>query len=177
HSENINHSVQITETAVVSDSIINETRFQFIHLDAEATANSLNPAIQVLGSFNGGGAQVGHSIDVRNNYELQNMTSITRGRHAWKFGIRLREETDVNPASQNFGGTFTLGGGTAPELGSNNQPVLDPSGQLVFVPITSIERYRRTLEFQRLGFTPVEIRALGGGATQFSMNAGDPRVA
>src|SRR5262249_28472706 len=58
HSENINHSVQITETAVVSDSIINETRFQFIHLDAEATANSLNPAIQVLGSFNGGGAQV-----------------------------------------------------------------------------------------------------------------------
>jgi hypothetical protein len=59
HSEIINHSVQITETAVLSASVINETRFQFFHVDAETIANSLSPAIQVLGSFNGGGAQVG----------------------------------------------------------------------------------------------------------------------
>ena len=176
HTQNINQSVQITETAVLSASIINETRFQFFHIDAETIANSLSPAIQVLGSFNGGGAQVGHSFDARNNYELQNITYIVRGTHAWKFGIRLRGETDDNTSPQNFGGTYTFGGGTAPELDSNNQPVLDPSGQPVLVPITSIERYQRTLQFQQLGFTPLQIRALGGGAAQFSINAGDPKL-
>lgn len=176
HTENINQSVQITETSVLSASVINETRFQFFHVDAETIANSLSPAIQVLGSVNGGGAQVGHSFDTRNSYELQNITFIVRGTHAWKFGIRLRGDTDDNTSPQNFGGTFTFGGGTAPELDSNNQPVLDPSGQPVLVPITSIERYQRTLQFLQLGLTPLQIRALGGGATQFSINAGDPRI-
>ena len=119
---------------------------------------------------------MGHSFDARNNYELQNITFIVRGSHAWKFGIRLRGETDDNSSPQNFSGTFTFGGGTAPVLDSNNQPLLDPTGQSKLAPITSIERYRRTLLFQQLGFTPIQIRALGGGATQFSINAGDPRL-
>jgi hypothetical protein len=38
--------------------------------------------------------------------------------------------------------------------------------------ISSIEQYRRTLLFQNL--SPQEIRSLGGGATQFSMNNGQP---
>lgn len=173
HIENINHSVQITETSVISASIINETRFQFFHADTETIANSSNPAIQVLGSFNGSGAQVGHSIDVRNNYELQNTTFLVHGNHSWKFGIRVRGETDDNTSPQNFGGTFTFGGGTAPELDSNNQPVLDP-GQPILAPITSIERYRRTLEFQKLGLRALQIRLLGGGATQFTISAGEP---
>jgi len=176
HAASINQSVQITETAVLSASVINETRFQFFHVEAETIANSLSPAIQVLGSFNGGGAQVGHSFDARNNYELQNITFIVRGTHSWKFGIRLRGETDDNTSPQNFGGTFTFGGGTAPVLDSNNQPVLDATGQPELAPITSIERYRRTLVFQQLGFTALQVRLLGGGATQFSINAGDPRL-
>ncbi len=176
HTENLNQTAQITETAVLSASIINETRFQFFHTNTETIANSMSPAVQVLGSFNGGGAQVGHSLDTRNNYELQNITFVVRGTHAWKFGVRLRADTDSNTSPQNFGGTFTFGGGTAPVLDSNNQPVLDPSGTPRLEPITSIERYRRTLLFQELGYTPVQIRALGGGATQFSINAGDPRV-
>jgi len=169
-------SVQITETAVLNASIINETRFQFVQVDAEMTANSTDPAIQVLGSFNGGGAQIGHSLDLRNIYELQNITFFVRKTHAWKFGIRLRAETDDNTSPQNFGGTFTFGGGTAPVLDSNNQPVVDPSGVPLLAPITSIERYRRTLLFQQQGFTPFQIRALGGGATQFSISAGDPNL-
>src|SRR5215475_12262542 len=75
---------------------------------------------------------------------------------------------------QNFGGTFTFSGGDAPVLDSSNQPVLDSSGKPLFAPITSIERYRRMLLFQSLGFTPSRIRELGGGATQFSINAGNP---
>ena len=43
-------------------------------------------------------------------------------------------------------------------------------------PITSIERYRRTLLFERLGFSSSQIAALGGGATQFSIVGGDPSL-
>jgi hypothetical protein len=51
---------------------------------------------------------------------------------------------------------------------------LDSSGQPVLESIKSIERYRRTLLFEQMGFSPSQIRALGGGATQFAIDAGTP---
>jgi hypothetical protein len=46
---------------------------------------------------------------------------------------------------QNFAGTFTSGGGLAPELDAGNQPIPGAGGQLLEVAISSIERYQRTL--------------------------------
>src|SRR5262245_62137003 len=138
HFRNTNQTVQITETAVLGASVINETRFQFIRNDGEMTANTMAPSIQVLGSFNGGGAQVGQSFNMQNFYEFQNYTSVAQKSHYWKFGIRLRGETIDNTSPQNFGGTFTFGGGDAPILDSNNQPVLDSSGNITLASITSI---------------------------------------
>jgi hypothetical protein len=171
------HTVQITDTAVLGPSTVNETRFQFFHVEDDQASNSLAPALLVLGSFDGGGSQMGRSFDAENHYELQNYTSLVKGMHTWKFGVRMRGETVDNTSPQNFGGTFTFGGGTGPELDANNQPVLDASGQPVMEPITSIEQYQRTLLFQQLGYSPAQIRALGGGATQFSIIAGNPYLA
>lgn len=175
-ARNNSHSAQITETAVLGAGTINETRFQFFRFDSSATANNSLPAIRVLGSFNGGGSPVGRSSDTQNYYEVQNYTSTTRGLHAWKFGVRVRATADHNVSPQNFLGAFTFGGGLAPALDANNHPVLDASGQPVLVNVASIERYRRTLLYQQLGFPATQIRALGGGATQFSINAGNPSL-
>src|ERR1700730_531541 len=101
---------------------------------------------------------------------------MVRGTHSWKFGIRLRGQMDDSVTRQNFNGTFTFSGGLAPVLDANNQPVLDASGQPVLALAKSIERYRRTLVFQQLGLSPAEIRALGGGATQFSIDTGIPEL-
>ena len=160
------HTVQITDTVVLGPNTVNETRFQFFHVNDNQFSNSLEPALLVLGSFNGGGAQTGRTYDTENHYELQNYTSIAKGAHTWKFGVRMREETVANTSPQNFGGTFTFGGGLAPELDANNQEVLDASGQPVLVPITSIEQYQRTL-----------LGEPGGGATQFSIATGNPFLA
>jgi hypothetical protein len=160
------HTVQITDTMVLGPNTVNETRFQFFHVNDNQFSNSLEPALLVLGSFNGGGAQTGRTYDTENHYELQNYTSIVKGAHTWKFGVRMREETVANTSPQNFGGTFTFGGGLAPELDANNQEVLDASGQPVLVPITSIEQYQRTL-----------LGEPGGGATQFSIATGNPYLA
>ncbi|HWC96075.1 MAG TPA: carboxypeptidase regulatory-like domain-containing protein [Candidatus Sulfopaludibacter sp.] len=154
HSRFTNQTVQASDTALVGGAV-NETRFQFFRSATQSVANTAGPTIQVLGSFNDGGAPVGQTFDTQNSYEFQNYTSMVKGRHSWRFGVRLREQTDDSVSPQNFNGTFTFGGGP---------------------DIQSIERYRLTLLYQGMGYSAAQIRALGGGATQFSMNAGTPSL-
>jgi len=176
HNDVLGQTAQVTETAVLTTSVINETRFQYFRPTTVAQANLPEYAVQVLGSFNGGGNPIGRSTDTQNNYELQNNTSVLHGTHAFRFGVRLRATKETNISPQNYGGTFTFAGGLGPELDANNQPVLDPSGQPVLVNISSIEEYQRTLLFQQLGYSSAQIRQLGGGASQFSINAGNPQI-
>lgn len=168
--------LQATETMVISANVINETRFQYFRVANTMTPNGPGPAIRVLGSFNGGGTPIGNSSDTQNTYELHNYTSIAHGSHTWRFGGRLRGATDANVSRQNFAGTFTFGGGLAPELDAMNQPVLGAADQPVLVDISSIQRYQRTLLFQRMGMSVDQIRALGGGPSQFTISAGQPSV-
>src|SRR5215472_4493305 len=173
HVHYTDQTVQVTETAVLGRNI-NETRFQYYRSAMVRIPNSLDAETQVLGSFFGGGAQSGHSFDTANDFELQNYTSIVRNRHTWRFGVRVRGQMDDSVTRQNFNGKFTFSGGIAPELDSNNQPVLDSSGNPVLLSIKSIERYRRTLVLQQMGDSPSQIRMLGGGASQFSIDTGEP---
>jgi hypothetical protein len=173
-SLNAESRVQMTETAVISPTIVNETRFQFLNdLTTQNAGNNL-PAINVLQSFNGGGAQVGRTYDKEQRYELQNFTSFSWHAHSLKAGVRIRSVVMNNNSPTNFGGAFTFAGGLAPELDANNQPVLGSDGQPVMMQITSIEQYRRTLLFQSQGLSFPQIQALGGGASQFSIASGNP---
>jgi hypothetical protein len=170
------HTVQATETAVLSDTVVNEVRYQFIRSFSQVTPNSSGASIQVLGAFNGGTLSSGHSFDTQYNHEFQDNVTVAHGAHNWRAGVRVRVQTDDNTSPQNFAGTFTFGGGTGPVLDANNRPVTDGSGQIVQAPITSIEQYRRTLVFQSLGFSSAQIAQLGGGATQFSIATGNPSL-
>jgi hypothetical protein len=169
-SSSTQQNVQLTETAVLNASMINETKFQFTHQRAESLADNTLPAVNVSGSFISGGSQIGHLINDRNNWELQDFLAWSKGTHAFKFGGRVRNVSisDVNP--NNFGGTFTFAGALVPTLDANNQPI---NSQPIFVD--SLERYRRTLLGERLGLTATQIRALGGGPSQFSIASGEPR--
>jgi hypothetical protein len=176
YTQYTNQTVQASETAV-HGATINETRFQYFRMAIQMIANDASPALQVLGSFNGGGSPLGQSFDRQDSFELQNYTSMLKGAHSYKFGIRLRAQTDANVSPVNFSGTFTFaGGGLAPVLNQANQAVLDAAGNTLLAPVTSVERYRRTLLFQQLNYPAPQIRELGGGATQFSINAGAPAL-
>jgi hypothetical protein len=176
HNNALSQTVQATETAVLSASTINETRFQYYRPETVSQANTPGAAISVLGAFNGGGNPLGRSTSTQNNYEFQNYTSILRKTHSFRFGARLRGTSETSLSPQNFGGAFIFSGGLAPELDANNRQVLDSSGQPVMVNISSIESYRRTLLFLQLGRPAAQIRQLGGGASQFTINAGNPVV-
>jgi len=151
---------------------MNETRFQYNRNRSRQDGNTTIPTIQVQESFISGGSQVGLAHNDEDRWELQNYSMWTKGRHISRFGVRLRgvHITDFSP--QNFGGTFSFSGGDAPELDANNQIVLDSHGDPVLIPITSLERFRRTLLFQG---NP-DMRELGGGVTQFSIAGGNPEV-
>jgi hypothetical protein len=176
HNEGQGNTLQISNTKVLGLHVVNQTRFQFDRQAITSISDSSAPQIDVLNAFVGGGAQLGTSSNVLNSFELQNYTSISHGAHSWNFGVRVRAAILNNNSPINFGGTFVFSGGLAPELDANNQPLLDPSGNPVLVNINSIESYRRTLVFQQEGLSPSQIRALGGGASQFSISGGNPSV-
>ncbi|MDT5123727.1 MAG: hypothetical protein QOC96_3209 [Acidobacteriota bacterium] len=169
------HTVQLTETAILTPKIVNETRFQFIHNNNTQNGDNSIPTINVQEAFTGGGSQIGLAFSRENRWELSNNTSWALGLHALKFGVRVRGVSLTNDSPNNFGGTFTFAGGFAPQLDANNQVVLN-AGQPVLIPITSIERYRRTLLFQQQGLSPAQISALGGGPTQFTIAGGNPLI-
>ena len=152
-TKSINHNLQVTETAILNPTTINETRFQFFHGTNELTGNNSVPALDVSGSFGSGGSQVGQSLNERTTWELNNFTAKQRGTHAIKFGGRIRYIKIDDTSEGNFGGSWTFTGGFG---------------------ISSIERYQLTLKLQEQGFTPAQIRAAGGGATSFRINAGNP---
>jgi hypothetical protein len=146
-------NIQLTETAILNPTTINETRFQYSHNTNEQIGNNSVPALNVSGAFGSGGSQVGHSINTRNFWELNNFTAKQQGAHAIKFGGRLRHVSIDDTNENNFGGSWSFTGGFG---------------------LTSIQRYQLTLRLQAQGLTPAQIRAARGGASTFSINTGNP---
>lgn len=159
------HQLQLTETAILNKTTVNETRFQFIRNHNEQIALNDGFAVNVLDSFFGGGASVGNSFSETTRWEVTNSTTWAHGLHSVKFGARLRGVQLSDFSENNFNGTFTFGG-----------------AQSVGDTLTSLERYRRTEQLRRdlaaQGRTPAEIAAAvaaaGLGPTQVSIVGGQP---
>ena len=176
NSSSTDHTIQVTETAILSKSAINETGFQYLHTGRGTDGDNSTATLRVLESFVGGGAEIGRSSTDTDRFSLQNFTTLIRGRHTYRFGGRLRSVHTRSVSPRNFGGTYVFGGGPGPRLDSQFNVQRSPDGQPLLAEISSIERYRRTLELQARGVPPEVIRALGGGATQFSISGGDPEA-
>jgi len=167
-----NYTLQLTETMVINEKTINETRLQISHNTYGQLASTALPALNVSESFFGGGSQVGTSSNQQDRVELQNFTSWATGKHFVKIGGRLRNVRIRSISPSNFGGTYTFNGGTGPSLDANDQII--PGGGTI--AISSLERYRRTLVFQRQGLSASQVRSLGGGASQLSIAGGNPEA-
>lgn len=175
-NSNTTQAFRLSETAVLSRNMINEIRFQYTRNDSATLGDNSLPTILVPQAFTGGGAPTGSSSDHLSELQLQDYTSISVGKHFFRFGEQFRNVRVSSLSQYNFNGTFTFAGVLAPQLDASNHVVVGANGQPVLTSITGIEQYRRTLFFERQGLGPAEIRALGGGATQFSIAGGDPQA-
>lgn len=142
-------TLQLSNTAVLTSRIVNDTRFQYIRSRIRQTPASFAPTVIVQGAFIDGGSNSGAFNDSQDRYELQNYTSTVLGKHFLNFGVRLRDTRDSNQSRANYGGEFVF---------------------------SDLEAYEYTRQCIDAGLAPAQIRASGGGASQFNITAGSPAV-
>jgi hypothetical protein len=159
------NTVQISDTQIVNTHTINETRFQYVRAFSQNSPVNPTVNVNVAGAFNGNGSGGLNYSDLQNRYELQNIIYMNYGKHAWKFGGRLRITDDVNSSTSNFIGSFLFGARLLPGC----LPTVVNSCE-----ITPIQAYQITEQGLSNGLTISEIQALGGGASYYSQSSGTP---
>jgi len=147
NSNSTEHTVQISDTQIISPTIVNETRFQYIRQTSHQFPLNTEPTLVVQGAFTDGGSSSGTVITNQDHYELQNYTSIAHGHHFIKFGGRLRDTLYSSNQTSGFNGSYNF---------------------------SSLNAYQITETGLQEGLTPQQIRAMGGGASQFSLVTGQP---
>ena len=162
NSSSSEHTVQISDTQVINDKIINETRFQFLRDYSSQSPFATTPQVQVSGTetFGGNSEQIinDHSL----HFELQNLTEMALKKHAINFGGRLRVARDANTANSSFNGIFTFGG--------HQCTTTSPS----CVSTDAATAYGNTIYGQGIGQTWEQIQAAGGGPSQLNVTFGEP---
>jgi len=158
----VEHTLQATDTQIIGAHAINESRFQFVHADNESTPLQTGTTVDVGGAFRGNGSGNFGSSDVQNRYEYQNTTFLNYGKHAWKFGGRIRATNDRDQVSNNFNGTFSFGSRPNPD------PTCIPAPANNNCIITPIVAYQITEQGIAAGLPFATIQAMGGGASYFT---------
>ena len=120
------NSLQMSDTEVISDKIVNETRFQYDRSLSNTTSVSSAPNIQVTTGFSAGGSTEQFIHDHEDRWEFQNITTMSLGAHALKFGTRVRDSRDANNADSGFNGSFTFNGNSAYTTAVKNPSAATP---------------------------------------------------
>jgi hypothetical protein len=109
HESNTDHTVQMSDAIVINDHIVNESRFQYERQNENHYPDDpTDPTINVTGDFTGGGYPGQQSRDHYTRLEFQNMTTMSHGAHAIKFGTRLRDSEDASYTNGGFKGSYTF---------------------------------------------------------------------
>lgn len=103
-------NVQLTETAVLSDTVVNETRFQYSKSRDSREGDNSIPTLNVSSAFSTGGAQVGKSFSESSRWELNNTSTWIHKTHTFKFGSRIRSVSILDHSESNFAGTVQFFG-------------------------------------------------------------------
>jgi hypothetical protein len=170
-SNNKSNTFQSTETMVIGTKSVNELMFQF--RDNRSSSNAAyapGPTISVSNAFtSGGNFQSNFNRDRR--YEVQEINTITQGKHTLKFGARLREYQSNLRSTSNYNGTYSFATiNNAAEANCFNG-TFDPLLPALSNP-TSIQNYQYTQLALQHGYSIGEILDAGCGPTSFSLNGG-----
>ena len=158
----VEHTFQATDTQIIGAHAINESRFQIVHADNENTPLQTGTTVDVGGAFRGNGSGGFGTSNIQNRYEFQNTTFLNYGKHAWKFGGRIRATNDRDQISSNFNGTFSFGSRPNPD------PTCIPSPANNNCIITPIVAYQITEQGIAAGLPFATIQGMGGGASNFT---------
>jgi Carboxypeptidase regulatory-like domain len=122
-ADSTENDVQMDDTQVISDRIVNETRFEYSRADSSSVPVSSAPSFGVTSSaapsfgvpsvFSGGANGGQKSSSHADHYELQNFVTLSEGKQAIKIGTWLRDDREATSTDGNFNGSFTFPSVTA----------------------------------------------------------------
>ncbi len=102
------NTVQLSDSQIINDHVVNETRFEYRRANTSTTPASTAPSLGVPGAFSGGGNGGQFSNSHSDHFELQNITTTTKGKQAIKFGTWMRDNREAQSTNGNFNGSFTF---------------------------------------------------------------------
>ncbi|MGA8937715.1 MAG: carboxypeptidase regulatory-like domain-containing protein [Acidobacteriaceae bacterium] len=150
-------TLQVEDTQIIGTTKVSEAHFQYQRTRVKQSADSSAPSLNVEGAFSGGGSSGQASSDNQDRYEFQEIFTWQHGpKHFMRFGGRYRLLRDANSSTGGY------------------------NGQFIFPSLTA---YQITEQGLAANETDAEIRAtclttstgpVCGGATQFSITAGQP---
>jgi hypothetical protein len=154
------HTLRLLNVTTASAKLMHEARVAFEWSGETDVPSATTPQVQVAGAFTSGGATLGpqrlHTFEI----EADDDAVLSTKKHLLKIGTQFRMYHVSNRLTTNFNGFYTFGGGVAPVLDANGNPV---AGQTEI--ISGLEQYRRA----KLGLA-------GGTPTAFNNVSGDPLV-
>jgi hypothetical protein len=153
------HMFRVSDITTFSPRVMHEARLSLRWDGSTDTPYSTATQVQVAGAFTGGGSTYGAFQQHEFNVEWDDDAIVTSRSHTIKFGSQMMIYREHEQETNNFNGTYTFGGGTAPVLDAGN----NPTG--LTQTITGVEQYRRAL----LGLP-------GGTPTAYSNVTGTPTV-
>jgi hypothetical protein len=122
-SSSTENTIQLDDTQIINDRLVNETRFEYRRADSNSSpigavpqfgvTASTAPSFSVPGVFSGGGNGSQNTNSHADHYELQNFVTMTKGKQAIKFGTWLRDDREASSNNSNFNGSFTFPSVTA----------------------------------------------------------------
>ena len=154
------HMLRMSDVTTASTHLMHETHVSFRWDGETDVPNSTAAQVNVAGAFVSGGATIGQQRLRELNIEGDDDAVLTTKHHTMKFGTQFMLYHENQQLTTNFNGTYTFGGGTAPVLDANNQPIAGETET-----ITGVQQYQRAV----LGLA-------GGSATAYSNVAGTPAV-
>ncbi len=108
NSDVLDHTVELDDTQIISDSLVNETRFEFRRRITTETPASSAPSFGVPTYFTDGGDLAQNNSQHANHYELQDFTTLTAGQHTIEFGTWLRDNSESLITDGGFNGNFSF---------------------------------------------------------------------
>jgi hypothetical protein len=153
------NSLHLMNIQTLGATLVHESRVGYTWRDTAQTPLSTAPQLQVAGFFVGGGSTAQQLNDRERSLEVDDDLLYDRGKHSLKIGAKAMGffVHDFDPNT--FNGAFVFGGGSAPVLDANGQPLPQNTS------IDALEQYRRA-----------RLNLAGGTPTTFQLTTGTPLV-
>ncbi len=164
-STSTEQAIQVTDSQIINDRMVNETHFQYRRAPSVSTSISTAPSFGVGGYFSGGGSGSQYSNGHSDHLELQNMTTMSAGAHAIKFGLWARDNRSATSSSSGFNGSFSF-----PSVGAY---VATLNGLTQGQTVAQIAAACTTQDIQNWGGCTPNVLSYSTGNQNFSANVFD----